>query len=96
MPTELRERGWVYLKVDDYLAARCRVVEVGYRDRRWSHEAPGVTSDIGSGATLELDGNWDFMSLDVGPDEAVEIRGYVYLTIDDAEIVQPLSTTDTL
>ncbi len=83
MPTELREHGWVYLKSDDYLVARCRVKSVGFRDQRWSHEHPDTTSDVGPGATLELDGGWEFLSDDVGPDGIVEIRGYQYLKRGD-------------
>lgn len=79
MPKELRPHGLVYLSVDDRLVARCRVKGIGFRARRWTHEAPGVTSDVGPGATLELhkDG-WDFMSFDLGPDRD-EVHGYRYL-----------------
>ncbi len=79
MPKELRPNGFVYLMVDDRLAARCRVKGIGFRRYRWSHEAPGDTSDIGPGATLELhkDG-WEYISEDLAADSE-EIGGYRYL-----------------
>lgn len=84
MPTELRPRGFVYLAVDDRLVARCRVKRIGFRSRRWTHEPPGVTSDAGPGATIELakDG-WEFVSEDMGP-ECGEVRGYRYRPPTDA------------
>lgn len=90
MPTELRHRGWVYLKTDDHLAACCRVRGIGYRDQRWTHERSGVTSDAGPGPTIELDGDWEFMSIDVEDKNPVEIRGYIYLATGDDGAVQPV------
>lgn len=79
-PKELRPHGYVYLAVDDRLVSRCRVKGVGFRTQRWSHEAPGVTSDLGPGPTLELhkDG-WDFVSEDLSFDTE-ETPSYRYLT----------------
>lgn len=94
MPTELRSNGWVYLKSDDRVVARCRVKGVGYRDQRWSHESAETTSDVGPGPTLELSGDWEFMSVDIGPNGAVEIRGYSYLATGDDGVVRPTEAAD--
>ena len=88
MPTELRNKGWVYLKCDDRVVARCRVRNVGFRDQRWSHESSNTTSDIGPGATLEVDGDWEFLSVGLGPDEGHEITGYLYVITDADDSVR--------
>ncbi len=80
MPHELRADGFVYLQDDAELIARCKVRGVGFRERRWTHEHPSTTADAGPGATLELFGDdWEFVSIDLGPDGEVEVRGYRYL-----------------
>lgn len=83
MPVELRERGWIYLKSDQWLVARVRVKKIGYREHRWTHESPEATSDVGPGPTLELDGgNWELLRKDLGPEGDIEVPGYVYLITD--------------
>jgi hypothetical protein len=90
MPRELRESGWVYLQTDRKLVARCRVKAIGFRDRRWTHEKPGDTSDAGPGATLELYGDdWEFVSIDLGPEGEVEVGGYRYLITEPDGSVHP-------
>ncbi len=80
LPHELREHGWVYLQIDRELVARCRVRGVGFRERRWTHERPETTTDAGPGPTLELyENDWEFVSIDLGPDGEAEVRGYRYL-----------------
>ncbi len=80
MPHELRADGFVYLQDDAELIARCKVRGVGFRERRWTHEHPSSTADAGPGATLELFGDdWEFVSIDLGPEGEAEIRGYRYL-----------------
>ena len=92
MPKELRPGGYVYLQADRRLVARCRVKGIGYRDRRWTHEAPGETSDAGPGATLELHpDDWDFVSIDLGAEGEVEVQSYRYLTTDADGVVRPAS-----
>ncbi len=92
MPKELRPDGVVYLQTDSVLIARCRVKGIGFRDHRWTHEAPGVTTDIGPGATLELHKDaWDFLSVDLGPDGEVDVQGYRYITTSTDGVPQPWS-----
>ncbi len=80
LPHELRQYGWVYLQTDSDLAARCRVRGVGFRDKRWTHEHADRTFDAGPGPTLELFGDeWEFVSIDLGPDGEAEVSGYRYL-----------------
>lgn len=80
MPKELRPNGFVYLVVDDRAVSRCRVIGVGFRTQRWSHEGPSTTSDLGPGATLELyrDG-WESVAEDLTSD-GEQVSGYRYLT----------------
>lgn len=96
MPTELRKQGWVYLKIQDRLVARCQVKGIGYRDRRWSHEHTDTASDAGPGPTLELDGSdWQFVSISLGPDSNAKLRGYRYLiTESDGSVHPPVSEVD--
>ena len=91
MPHELRAGGFVYLQDDAQLIARCKVRGVGFRERRWTHEHPSSTADAGPGATLELFGDdWEFVSIDLGPDGEAEIRGYRYLvTLPDGSARLP-------
>lgn len=90
MPRELRDGGFVYLQTDSTLVARCRVKGVGFRDRRWTHEAPGVTTEMGHGATLELhEDDWEFVSIDLGSEGMSEVRGYRYLITSADGSVRP-------
>ncbi len=88
LPTELGEFGWVYLQTDATLAARCRVRGVGFREKRWTHEHADRTADAGPGPTLELYGDdWEFVSIDLGPEGDSETRGYRYLvTLPDGSV----------
>lgn len=90
MPRELRDGGYVYLQSDRNLVARCRVKGIGFRDRRWSHAEPGATSDAGPGATLDLhEGDWEMVSIDLGAEGEVEVRGYRYLISGPDGSVRP-------
>ena len=95
MRRELRDGGWVYLQTGSKLVARCRVKTIGFRQRRWTHEQPGDTSDAGPGGTLELyaDG-WEFVSIDLGADGERAIQGYRYLVTDADGTVRTASTVD--
>ena len=90
MPRELRDGGWVYLQTGSKLVARCRVKAIGFRQRRWTHEKPGDTSDAGPGGTLELyEDGWEFVSIDLGPEGEREVRGYRYLITEADDSVSP-------
>ncbi len=90
MPRELRDGGYVYLQSDRNLLARCRVKGIGFRERRWTHAEPGVTSDAGPGATIELhEGDWELMSIDLGAEGEAEIRGYRYLVSGPDGSIRP-------
>lgn len=79
LPSRLRAGGYVYLQVDEELVARARVRGVGFRERRWD---PAAASDLGPGATLEVDG-WGMVSFDLGPEGAVAVPSFRYLTSSD-------------
>lgn len=79
MPRELRPRGFVYLQIDADLVARARVSGVGFRDRRWAHAAPEAATELGPGATLELEAGWSPVDIDLGPDGDAPVSGYRYL-----------------
>ena len=53
MLSGLRSAGYVDLQIDEELVARARVKGIGYRERRWD---PVASSDLGPGATIEVDG----------------------------------------
>ena len=90
MPTEVRDGGLVYLQSEGKLVARSRVTGIGFRKRRWTHEAPGASSDAGPGATLDLhEDDWELISIDLGLAGEEEVQGYRYLvTLEDGS-VQP-------
>lgn len=79
LPTQLRSGGCVYIQIDERLVARARVRGIGFRERRWDHASPEVASDLGPGATIELDG-WSMVSIDLGPEGAVPVTRFRYLT----------------
>lgn len=79
LPKALRPGGYGYIQLDEELVARARVRGVGFRERRWDHAAPEVASDLGPGATLELDG-WHMVSIDLGPEGAVPVSQFRYLS----------------
>lgn len=79
MPKDLRPGGTIYLQIDAELVAQARVKGVGFREQRWDHTAPDATTDLGPGATLELDGGWSGASIDLGPDGTTPVTGYRYL-----------------
>ena len=76
MPSGLRSAGYVYLQIDEELVARARVKGIGYRERRWD---PVASSDLGPGATIEVDG-WGMVSIDLGPEGAEPVSGFRYVT----------------
>lgn len=91
MPRELRPDGSVYLQAGRDLVARARVRGIGFRERRWAHAAPAVASDLGPGATLELDGAWETVAVDLGPAGDAPVHGYRYVVVrsDGAVVVAP-------
>ncbi len=91
MPKELRPGGTVYLQIDAELVAQARVRGVGFREQRWDHAAPDVASDLGPGATLELEGGWSGASIDLGPEGAASVTDYRYLVrlADGTVVVAP-------
>ena len=84
MPTGLRAAGYVYLQVDEELVARARVKGIGFRERRWD---PAAGSDLGPGATIEVD-NWGMVSIDLGPQGADPVAGFRYVTASSDGSVQ--------
>jgi len=91
LPTELRTGGYVYLQVDEQLVARARVRGIGFRERRWDHAAPAAASDLGPGATVEV-GSWDMVSVDLGPEGAVPVQRFRYVTTSGDGSVRVAST----
>ena len=79
VPRDLRAHGSVYLQAGRDLVARARVRGIGFRDRRWDHAAPEAATDLGPGATLELEQSWELVSIDLGAEGEVESSGYRYL-----------------
>ena len=92
LPTGLRAGGYVYLQVDEHLVARARVRGIGFRERRWDHAAPDAASDLGPGATIEV-GSWEMVSIDLGPEGAVPVPRFRYVTISGDGSVRVVSTT---
>ncbi len=93
MPKELRANGYVFLQSESRLVARCPVKGIGFRERRWSHERPEASSDMGPGATLELHGDsWEFLSINLGSEGEADIVGYRYLETDADGNVRPASS----
>ena len=92
LPTDLRAGGYVYLQVDEELVARARVKGIGFRERRWDHAAPEVAGDLGPGATIEVDG-WQMVSVDLGPDGAVPVPRFRYVTTTDDGSVRVASAS---
>lgn len=93
LPTELRPGGHVYLQVDEELVARARVRGIGFRERRWDHAAPDAATDLGPGATIEV-GSWEMVSFDLGPEGAVPVPRFRYVTTSGDGSVQ-VATTET-
>lgn len=90
MPKELRRDGYVFLQTDSRLVAKCPVKGIGFRDRRWSHERPEASADMGPGATLELHGDsWEFVSINLGPEGEADTAGYRYLATELDGTVRP-------
>lgn len=79
LPSDLRAGGYVYLQVDQDLVARAKARHIGFRERRWDHAGPDVASDLGPGATIEV-GRWEMVAIELGPDGAVPVPGFRYLT----------------
>lgn len=75
----LRPARLVYLQVDEELVAGSSVRGIGFRERRWRHAAPDAGSELGPGATIEVDG-WGLCSVDLGPDGAVPVSSFRYVT----------------
>ena len=90
LPTELRAGGYVYLQVDEELVARARVSGIGFRERRWDHAGPDTASDLGPGATIEV-GSWEMVSIDLGPEGAVPVQRFRYVTTASDGSVQVAS-----
>ena len=87
MPTGLRAAGYVYLQVDEELVARARVGGIGFRERRWDHAAG---SDLGPGPTIEV-GSWEMVSVDLGPEGAVPVPRFRYVTTGGDGLVRVAS-----
>lgn len=92
LPAELRGGGHVYLQVDNRLVARARVRGIGFRERRWDHASPAVASDLGPGATIEV-GSWEMVSIDLGPEGAVPVPHFRYVTVAGDGSVRVASST---
>ncbi len=92
LPTGLRAGGYVYLQIDEELVARSRVSGIGYRERRWDHAAPEAASDLGPGATIEVD-RWEMVSIDLGPEGAVPVPRFRYVTTGSDGSVQVAPAT---
>ena len=90
MPVELRAGGWVYLKSGERLVAKAKVKAIGFRKQRWTHESADTATDIGPGATLELDGDdWQLIKIELGPDGDAEVPTYRYLVTNPDGTVTP-------
>ena len=60
-PRELRPKGWVYLKFEGRIRARCRVEHMGFRESALEHTPDAYGKRIARPeATLELIGGWQY------------------------------------
>jgi hypothetical protein len=87
-PHDLRQGGWLYLRVDGALSARVRVRSMGWRDERpWRTGEAG--EDAGPGLVFELaPDSWATVDIDLGADAERMRQGYRYhLTAADGSVV---------
>jgi hypothetical protein len=77
-PSDLRQGGWLYLRVDGALRARVRVTAMGWREERpW--RTGGTGADAGPGLVFELDSaTWQLVCIDLGDDAERMMQGYRY------------------
>jgi hypothetical protein len=83
-PRGLRPKGWIYVKVQNTIQARVRVVGVGFRTLVQQHtpDDQGVHANVASTATLELDRDtWENL---VFPAAVTHQQGIRYADTDEA------------
>lgn len=89
-PHLLRPAGWVYLKSDGWVGARCRALRIEYRENLHEHTPDhGVHAPIPYAAVLALDAStWELVDFPAHPNHQ---QGYRYaFTDDDAQTVTHL------
>ena len=93
-PHDLRAGGWVYLRVDERLTARARVLSMKWRDDRpWrTGDEPGT---FGPGLVFSVDPTtWELFDQDLGVDAERMRQGYRYHLTDRAGTVHHMMAGD--
>lgn len=97
-PSDLRPRGWIYLRCDDRLAARVRAVGMGWRDERpVRHGEDPSGKGFGPGLVFVVDPEtWEPFDQALGDDADRMRQGYRYHLTDSDRVVHHLMAGDSI
>lgn len=81
-PHSLRAAGWVYLKADGRVGARCRALRIEYRENLHEHTPDhGIHAPIAQAAVIALDAStWESVDFPAHPNHQ---QGYRYASTND-------------